>query len=86
MMSLKPTLCVTGAGDVREVHDGLPHRVFAFLSMGIDTKANTLRAAAYPRVVICVSLRMAASVDAPSAPMPLYAMLQARGRMGTVRE
>ena len=54
--------------------------------MGIDTKANTLRAAAYPRVVICVSLRMAASVDAPSAPMPLFAMLQARGRMGTVRE
>ena len=27
VMSLKPTLCVTGAGDVREVHDGLPQSV-----------------------------------------------------------
>jgi len=34
------------------------------VSMGIDTKANT-RAAAHPRKVICVSLRMAASAEAP---------------------
>jgi len=27
VMSLRPTLCVTGAGDVREVHDGLPQSV-----------------------------------------------------------
>ena len=27
VMLLKPTLCVTGAGDVREVHDGLPQSV-----------------------------------------------------------
>ena len=53
--------------------------------MGADTNANA-RAAAYSRVVICVSLRMAASVEAPLAPMSLYAMLQARGRMGTMRE
>jgi hypothetical protein len=38
--------------------------------MGIDTKANT-RAAAHSRLVICVSLRMAASAEAPSAPMSL---------------
>jgi len=38
--------------------------------MGIDTKANT-RAVAHPRLVICVSLRMAASAVAPSAPMLL---------------
>ena len=38
---------------------------------GIDMKANT-RAAAHPRLVICVSLRMAASsAEAPSAPMLL---------------
>jgi hypothetical protein len=44
------------------------------VSMGIDTKANT-RAAAHPRFVICVSLRMAASAEAPSAPMLLYPRL-----------
>ena len=27
VMLVKPTLCVTGAGDVREVHDGLPQSV-----------------------------------------------------------
>jgi len=41
-----------------------------FVSAGIDTKANT-RAAAHPRLVICVSLRMAASAVAPSAPIML---------------
>ena len=49
--------------------------------MGIDTKANT-RAAAHPRLVICVSLRMAASAVAPSAPMSLAPRLCARGRVG----
>ena len=44
--------------------------VFANVSAGIDTKAKT-RAAAHPRLVICVSLRMAASAVAPSAPMLL---------------
>ena len=38
----------------------------AAVSRGIDTKANT-RAAAHSRLVICVSLRMAASTVAPSA-------------------
>ena len=37
---------------------------------------------AYPRVVIFVSLRMAASAEAPSDPMRFSARLQARGRMG----
>jgi len=42
--------------------------VFANVSAGIDMKANT-RAAAHPRLVICVSLRMAASAEAPSDPI-----------------
>ena len=40
------------------------------VSMGIDTKANA-RAAAHSRLVIFVSLRMAASAEAPFAPMLL---------------
>jgi hypothetical protein len=44
------------------------------VSMGIDTKANT-RAAAHHRLVICVSLRMAASAEAPSSPIWLYPRL-----------
>ena len=34
------------------------------------------------RLVIFVSLRMAASAEVPSAPMLLYSRLGARGRMG----
>ena len=49
--------------------------------MGIHTKANT-RAAAHPRLVICVFLRMAASAKAPLAPMLLTPRLRARGRVG----
>ena len=44
--------------------------VFANVLAGADTKANP-RAAAHPRLVICVSLRMAASAVAPSVPMLL---------------
>ena len=53
--------------------------------MGADTKANTSgwwrrsnnwSAAAYPRVVICVSLRTAASAEAPSAPISLLLILR----------
>ena len=43
-------------------------------------------AAAHPRVVICVSLRTAASAEAPLSPMLLYPILQARGGTGMVRE
>ena len=53
--------------------------------MGADTKANS-RAAAYLRVVIIVSLRMAASAEAPSSLMLLSPILQARGGVGMVRE
>jgi hypothetical protein len=42
--------------------------------MGIDTKANT-RAAAHFSSVICVSLKMAASAEAPSALMLLRSRL-----------
>jgi hypothetical protein len=38
--------------------------------MGIDTKANT-RAVAHLRLMIFVSLRMAASAEAPLSPMLL---------------
>ena len=37
-------------------------------------------------MVIFVSLRMAASAEAPLAPMKLLPILQARGRMGMVRD
>ena len=46
-------------------------RVFAFLSAGADTKANTLGAAAYFRLEIFVSLRTVESLEAPSAPILL---------------
>ena len=55
------------------------------VSMGADTKANTSEAAAHLRLVIFVSLRMAASAVAPSSLMLLCSRLPARGRMGTVR-
>ena len=48
------------------------------VSMGADTQANTLEAAAHLRLVIFVSLRTAASAVAPSAPMPLHSRLRAR--------
>ena len=54
------------------------------VSMGADTKANS-RAAAYLRVVIIVSLRMAASAEAPSAPMLLFPILRGMGSGSTVR-
>ena len=45
------------------------------VSAGADTKANTLGAAAHSRLEIFVSLRTAASADAPWAPMLLPASL-----------
>ena len=52
--------------------------------MGADTKANPLGGGAL-EVGDLVSLRMAASAEAPSAPMALSAILQAMGGMGKVR-
>ena len=49
-----------------EGQDGNGERVG--VSMGADTKANS-GAAAHSRLVICVSLRIAASAEAPWAPM-----------------
>ena len=49
------------------------------MSMGIDIKANA-RAAAHFRSVICVSLRTAASAEAPSALISLLWRLRVRGR------
>ena len=48
--------------------------VFAFVSVGADTKANT-RVAAHSRLEICVFLRMAASAETPLSPMLLYRRL-----------
>jgi len=55
------------------------------VSTGIDMKANT-RAAAHFRLVIFVSLRMAASAEAPLSPMLLQKRLRVRGGVGMVRE
>ena len=55
------------------------------VSMGIDRKADAL-VAAHSSLVICVSLRMAASAEAPLAPMLLRPILRARGGVGMVRE
>ena len=52
----------------------------------LTQKRTLCRVAAHFSCWICVSLRMAASIEAPSAPMLLFAMLQAKGRMRTVRE
>ena len=46
-------------------------KVFANVSAGADTKASTLGAAAYSRLEILVSLRTAASADAPWSPISL---------------
>eukprot|EP00964_Phaeocystis_antarctica_P051171 scaffold29846_cov45-Phaeocystis_antarctica.AAC.3 len=51
--------------------------------MGADTKANTSGAAAHLRSVIFVSLRMAASAEAPSTPSSLPTRLRARDTMET---
>ena len=47
------------------------------MSAGADMISNSMWAAvAHPRVVIFVSLRMAASAEAPSAPMSLRPILR----------
>ena len=53
--------------------------------MGADKKANA-RAAAHLRFVICVSLRMAASAEAPLSPIALPERLQRVGEVGRTRE
>ena len=50
--------------------------------MGADAKAMLCWGGTHSRLVIFVSLRMAASAVAPSAPMLLYPRLRARGRTG----
>ena len=47
--------------------------------MALTQKRTLFRAAAYRRVVICVSLRMAASAEAPSAPMRFCSILRGIG-------
>ena len=45
----------------------------------LTQKRTLYRAATYRRVVICVSLRTAASAEAPSAPMRLFPILRGIG-------
>ena len=53
---------------------------------GAHTQRSTPdRVVAHLRLEIIVSLRMAASAEAPLSPMTLLAILQAMGRMGKVR-
>jgi hypothetical protein len=49
------------------------------MSAGADTKASSMGAAAHPRLVMLVSLRTAASAEAPSALIWLLPRLQQRG-------
>ena len=46
------------------------------MSTGADAEANTSGAAAHSRLVIIVSLRTAASAEAPSTPISLNPRLQ----------
>ena len=66
-----------------EGQDGNGERVG--VSRGADKKANA-RAAAHFRFVICVSLRMAASAEAPLSPIALSQRLQRVGEVGRARE
>ena len=54
--------------------------------MGADTKAKRLGVAAHLRLVMFVSLRIAAIAEAALSPMLLARRLQARSVGGTVRE
>ena len=56
------------------------------VSTGADIKANTIGAAAHLSWEILVSLRTAASAEAPSSPMLLPWTLQSMGEVGVVRD
>ena len=62
------------------------NRVFAFLSAGVDRRNERCVRVARLRVVICVSLSMAATALPPSMPMLLLLRLRARGGARVVRE
>ena len=56
------------------------------MSRGANRKANTFGGvAAHSRLEIIVSLRMAASAEAPLSPILLYPILQSMGKVGAVR-
>jgi len=67
----------TGAGDVKEMMGR--HRVFAFLSAALTRKSEHSRVVAHLSVVIFISLRTAASAEAPWALIKLDPRLRARG-------
>ena len=74
LVDLKRVAIDTAKGEARGV------------SAGADTKANTLGAAAYSRLEILVSLRTAASAEAPWSPIELPKRLQRWGGARMVRE
>ena len=55
------------------------------MSTGADGKGEHHRAAAHLRLEIFVSLRMAASAEAPSPPISLSLILHSTGEVGAVR-
>ena len=51
----------------------------------LTEKEHYYRVAAHLRLEIIVSLRMAASAEAPLSPILLYLILQSMGKVGAVR-
>ena len=66
--------------------DKMGHSESVGVSMGADTKANTLAGAVHLRSAIFVSLSTAAIAVTPLSLIPLFARLRSRGRVATVSE
>ena len=77
--------CVFGKGTCSLSDTEGKAKVFAFVSMGADRKGEHYRVAAHLRLEIIVSLRMAASAEAPLSPILLSTILQSMGKVGAVR-
>ena len=87
LAQLGDALCGVGAVareevDAAELVSEQTAKEGGIVSMGADRKANASGAAAHSRLVILVSLRMAASTEAPLAPMWFSRRLRARGGGG----
>ena len=86
MCSGKNTCLLSDAGGGVQRNRNGRGQVFAFVSVGADIKANTIGAAAHLSWEILVSLRTAASAEAPSSPKLLPWTLQSMGEVGVVRD
>ena len=74
---------VVARNTASEGQDGNCERVG--VSMGADRKGTLYRVAAHLRLEIIVSLRMAASAEAPLSLILLCPILQSMGKVGAVR-